>query len=204
MRTLHQFEQQNPNFDGPGMIDNFRLWGSSRCRQMGRHLSDGGWQSNMAAILLPATPLSQRAEPSPLWCGTFPARLIRRGTTRITRVGCGKAKRGCASRIPAERLKTQSQVVLLNLALTASAILACGSHLESQALVWRVILIDRSLEIALQLALVLGSIAAALCGVARAAVLPELGRRVDLAERSVRYGEGDPELADPLRRDAEG
>ena len=42
MRTLHQFEQQNPNFNGPGMIDEFRLWGSSRCRQMGRHPSDRG------------------------------------------------------------------------------------------------------------------------------------------------------------------
>ena len=29
-------------------------------------------------------------------------------------------------------------------------------------------------------------------------------RRVDLVERSVRRGEGDPELAEALRRDAEG
>ena len=42
MRTLHQFQRENPNFNGPGMIDDFRLWGSRRCRQMGRHLSDGG------------------------------------------------------------------------------------------------------------------------------------------------------------------
>ena len=54
----------------------------------------------MAAILLRKTPLSQRAEPSPVWCGTFPKRRIRHGTTRIPRVGCGKAKRGCASRVP--------------------------------------------------------------------------------------------------------
>ena len=40
--------------------------------------------------------------------------------------------------------------------------------------------------------------------VARAAGLSDLGRRVDLAERSVRRGEGDPELTDALRRDAEG
>ena len=39
---------------------------------------------------------------------------------------------------------------------------------------------------------------------ARAAGLADLGRRVDLAERSVRRGEGDPELADALKRDAEG
>ncbi len=42
MRTLHQLEQQNPNFNGAGMIDDFRLWGSRRCRQMGVLLSDGG------------------------------------------------------------------------------------------------------------------------------------------------------------------
>ena len=54
----------------------------------------------MAAILLRTTPLSQRAEPSPSWYGTFPKRRIRRGTTGISRVRCGKAKRGCASRVP--------------------------------------------------------------------------------------------------------
>ena len=54
----------------------------------------------MAAILLGTTPVSQRAAPSPLWCGTFPKRRTRRGTTRISRVGCGKAKRSCASRVP--------------------------------------------------------------------------------------------------------
>ena len=45
-------------------------------------------------------PLSQRAEPPPLWLATFPKRRIRRGTTRISRVRYGKAKRGCASRVP--------------------------------------------------------------------------------------------------------
>ena len=51
----------------------------------------------MAAILLRITPFSQRAEPSPLWWGTFPKRRTRHGTTRISRVRCEKAKRGCAS-----------------------------------------------------------------------------------------------------------
>jgi hypothetical protein len=37
MRTLHRFERQNPNFNGPGMIDDFRLRGSRRCRQMAFH-----------------------------------------------------------------------------------------------------------------------------------------------------------------------
>ena len=44
----------------------------------------------------------------------------------------------------------------------------------------------------------------AIYAVARAAGLADLGRRVDLAERSVRRGEGDPALTDALRRDAEG
>ena len=48
------------------------------------------------------------------------------------------------------------------------------------------------------------TVAAAIYAVARAAGLADLGRRVDLAERSVRRGEGDPALTDALRRDAEG
>ena len=56
----------------------------------------------------------------------------------------------------------------------------------------------------MHLNLALVAIAAAIYGVARAARLAELGRRVDLVERSVRRGGGDPELIDALRRDAEG
>ena len=37
-----QSEQDTASSDDQGMIDAFHLWGSSRCRQMGRHLSDGG------------------------------------------------------------------------------------------------------------------------------------------------------------------
>ena len=44
--------------------------------------------------------LPQRAKPSPLWLGIFPKRRTERGTTRISRVPCEKAKRGCASRVP--------------------------------------------------------------------------------------------------------
>ena len=50
----------------------------------------------------------------------------------------------------------------------------------------------------------LAGVAAGLYAAARAAGLADLGRRVDLVERSVRRGEGDPELAEALRRDAEG
>ena len=51
-------------------------------------------------IVTPTTYLSQRAEPSPLWLRTLRERPIGRGTKRISCVRCGKAKRGCASRVP--------------------------------------------------------------------------------------------------------
>ena len=53
----------------------------------------------MEAILRRTTPLTQRAEPSPLWGGTFPKRRTGGGTTRISRLRCGQGKRGCASRV---------------------------------------------------------------------------------------------------------
>ena len=92
----------------------------------------------------------------------------------------------------------------LTAVLAGSAILAGGSRLEYLAPFWRVILAEYGLVIAEHLGLVLAAVAAALYGVARAAGLADLGRRVDLVERSIRRGEGDPELADTLRWDAEG
>ena len=63
-------------------------------------LQKGGVTSKGDMIVTPTTPFSQRAEPAPLWFGTFPKCRIKRGTTRIPRVDCGKADRGCASRVP--------------------------------------------------------------------------------------------------------
>ena len=37
-----QVEELSASTDGPGMIDDFRLWRSLRCRRMGVHLSDEG------------------------------------------------------------------------------------------------------------------------------------------------------------------
>ena len=59
----------------------------------------GGGHLKVDMILTPTTPFSQRAEPSPLWFGTFPKRRMGRGITRISRVPCDKAMRGCASRV---------------------------------------------------------------------------------------------------------
>ena len=92
----------------------------------------------------------------------------------------------------------------LTAALAGSAVLLAGSRLEYLAPFWPLILSDYGVLIALHLGLALTAALAAIYAVARAAGLADLGRRVDLVERSVRRGEGDPELANALNRDAEG
>ena len=92
----------------------------------------------------------------------------------------------------------------LTAALVGSASLLTRSRLEYLAQFWPAILADYGVAIALDLGLALAAVMAAIYAVARATGLADLGRRVDLVERSVRRGEGDPELADALRRDAEG
>ena len=62
-------------------------------------------------------------------------------------------------------------------------VLLAGAHLKHLAPFWRVILTDYGVAIGWHLALVLVTVAAALYGVARAAGLADLGRRVDLVER---------------------
>ena len=42
VKKVLQSEQDAASSDGQGMIDNFHLWGSNRCQQMGVHLSEGG------------------------------------------------------------------------------------------------------------------------------------------------------------------
>ena len=86
----------------------------------------------------------------------------------------------------------------LTSALAGSTFLVAGSHLEYLASFRPLILADHGLSLALNVALALATFAAAVYGVARATEL------ADLAERSVRRGEGDPDLTDALRRDAEG
>lgn len=92
----------------------------------------------------------------------------------------------------------------LTAALAGSTFLIAGSRLEYLAAFRPLILADHALSLALNVALALATFAAAVYGVARATGLADLGRRVDLAERSVRRGEGDQDLTDALRRDAEG
>ncbi len=92
----------------------------------------------------------------------------------------------------------------LSAALAGSVVLLAGSRLEYLAPFWRMILADHGASLVMHLGLALAAVAAAIYAIARGAGLADLGRRVDLAERSVRRGEGDPALADALRRDAEG
>ena len=42
IKKVLQVEAQSASTNDLGMIDDFRLWGSRRCRQMGRHVSEGG------------------------------------------------------------------------------------------------------------------------------------------------------------------
>ena len=92
----------------------------------------------------------------------------------------------------------------LTAALAGSASLLGGSRLEYLAPHWPAILAEHGVALALHGALALTAVAAAIYAVARATGLADLGRRVDLAERSVRRGEGDPGLADALRQDTQG
>ena len=92
----------------------------------------------------------------------------------------------------------------LTAALAGSAFLLGGSRLEYLAPHWPRILAEHGVTLTLHLTLALVTVGAAIYAVARTTGLADLGQRVDLAERSVRRGEGDPGLADSLRQDDEG
>ena len=66
------------------------------------------------------------------------------------------------------------------------------------------ILADYGLVISLYLGLALATLAAIFYWAARALGRGDLGKKVDLVERSVRRGKGDRELAEALQRDVEG
>lgn len=92
----------------------------------------------------------------------------------------------------------------LTAALAGSAILLVGPRLDYLAPLWPTILAGHGVAIALNLGLAIATVAAAIYGLARLAGLSDLGDRVDLVERLTRHGNGDPELRDALRRDADG
>ena len=92
----------------------------------------------------------------------------------------------------------------LTAAIAGSVLLLAGARLDYLAPHWPLILAEHGVTLALHLALALAGLAAAIYAVARTTGLADLGRRVDLAERSVRRGEGDADLAEALRKDREG
>ena len=92
----------------------------------------------------------------------------------------------------------------LTAAAAGAAVLLGGERLGYLAPFRRVILIEHGATIGVHAGLALASFAAAIYLAARAGGLADLGRRVDLAERSARRGEGDHGLADSLRKDAKG
>ena len=92
----------------------------------------------------------------------------------------------------------------LTAAIAGSAMILAGPRLEYLSPFWPVILAEYGVLLSVHLAFALATIAATIYVVARATGLADLGRRVDLAERSVRRGEGDTGLTEALRRDAEG
>lgn len=92
----------------------------------------------------------------------------------------------------------------LTVSVTGVALLLVGSRLDYLAPYWRVILAEYGVSIAVHLGFALATVAAIFYGAARAVGLADLGRKVDLVERSIRRGEGDRELAEALQRDAEG
>ena len=92
----------------------------------------------------------------------------------------------------------------LTAAIAGSAFLVGGARLDYLAPFWPAVLAEHGVSLAVNLMFATAAVAAAIYAVARATGLADLGRRVDLAERSVRRGEGDAGLAEALRRDAEG
>ena len=99
-RRWNESEQETGSPNDPGMIDDFPSGGHADAAVWVNTLQRPGYSPGWCTLLTTTTLLSQRAEHSRLWLETFPKHLIRRGTTRIFRVLCDKAKRGCASRVP--------------------------------------------------------------------------------------------------------
>ena len=92
----------------------------------------------------------------------------------------------------------------LTAAIAGAAVLLGAERLDYLRPYQSALLVEDGLTIGGHLGLGLAAVAAAIYAAARAGGLADLGRRVDLAERSVRQGGGDAGLADTLRRDADG
>ena len=92
----------------------------------------------------------------------------------------------------------------LTVSVTSVALLLFGFRLDYLAPYWRVILAEYGVSSAVHGGLALVTVAAIFYGTARAVGLADLGRKVDLVERSIRRGDGDRGLAEALQRDTDG
>ena len=92
----------------------------------------------------------------------------------------------------------------LTAAIAGVAVLLGAERLDYLAPYRRVLLAEHGAVIGVHGGLMVVAVAAAIYGAARVCGLADLGRRVDLAERSARRGEGNAGLADAFWRDAEG
>ena len=61
LKKINQLTQATPEPKGLGMIDDFHLWGSRRCRRIHAPLKKGGGSSRWCTLLTTTTLLSQRA-----------------------------------------------------------------------------------------------------------------------------------------------
>ena len=82
VKKILQWEQENPASKGRGMIDNFRLWWSERCRQIGAHSTKGAW---CAEVVRGPEPFSRRRPPPPPVAG-FPGKMPESAPVK----GCGE------------------------------------------------------------------------------------------------------------------
>ena len=80
-----------------------------------------------------------------------------------------------------------------------------GAELSFIRPYWRVFVRDYSLSVALYGGIAVAAYAFSIYALARSIGLADLGRKVDLVERSIRRGEGgDTELAEALRSQEKG
>ena len=97
---MNQLARESPVSNDGGMIDDFRLWGSRRCRRRGVRLTNVGSDTWVGHDFNYHNASLSEGDPPPLWSRAYAKRRTGCGTARISPLCCGKAKRGCASRVP--------------------------------------------------------------------------------------------------------
>ena len=88
--------------------------------------------------------------------------------------------------------------------LTGAVLLWIGSRLSFLSPWWGVILRTYWVTLTVHMGMVLVTSIVAFYGLARVLGLADLGRRVDLVERSIRRGSGDADLQEALERGDDG